>query len=127
MTASRSLQLAAEGSGSIGLALRRWRFQSEVSDFGGPTAAMTRWRVSALPSTPLPVPGIGRARWGLDLIRCRGGGAATFELEACDTSCSHAGLPTNPGRAGAHVGLVTADELRYGIHLGGLHEGRAAS
>jgi len=84
MTASRRLQLAAEGSGTIGLALRRWRHQAEAADFGLPTAATTRWRVSVLPSTPLPVPGIGHARWGLELIRCRGGGAATFELEACD-------------------------------------------
>ena len=84
MTASRRLQLAAEGSGVIGLALRRWRQQADATEFRQPTAAMTRWRVSVLPSTPLPVRGIGRARWGLELIRCRGGGAATFELEACD-------------------------------------------
>ena len=84
MTASRRLQLAAEGSGVIGLALRRWRQQADATEFRQPTAATTRWRVSVLPSTPLPVPGIGRARWGLELIRCRGGGAATFELEACD-------------------------------------------
>ena len=59
MTASRRLQLAAEGSGRIGIALRRWRRQTEASDFGQPTAATTRWRVSALPSAPLPVPGVG--------------------------------------------------------------------
>lgn len=40
MTASRRLQLAAEGSGVIGLALRRWRRQTEAVDFGQPTAAM---------------------------------------------------------------------------------------
>jgi hypothetical protein len=57
MTASRRLQLAAEGSGTIGIALRRWRRQTEASDFGQPTAATTRWRVSALPSTALPGPG----------------------------------------------------------------------
>jgi protein ImuA len=54
MTASRRLQLAAEGSGAIGIAIRRWRRQTEASDFGQPTAAVTRWRVSAIPSTPLP-------------------------------------------------------------------------
>ena len=59
MTASRRLQLAAEGTGSIGIALRRWRRQTEAVDFGQPTAAITRWRVSALPSAPLPVPGSG--------------------------------------------------------------------
>jgi hypothetical protein len=53
-------------------------------DFGQPTAAVTRWRVSALPSQPLPVPGVGRARWQLELIRCRGGESAEFEVEACD-------------------------------------------
>lgn len=84
MTASRRLQLAAEGSGTIGIALRRWRRQTEAADFGQPTAATTRWRVSALPSTPLPVPGVGRPRWLVELIRCRAGESADFELEACD-------------------------------------------
>ena len=84
MTASRRLQLAAEGTGSIGIALRRWRRQTEATDFGQPTAAMTRWRVSALPSTSLPVPGVGRARWLVELIRARAGESADFEVEACD-------------------------------------------
>jgi protein ImuA len=143
MTASRRLQLAAEGSGAIGIAIRRLphmrrRITGSVSsptlnslnsvvpresgrssnplqlvrnaspgvtgspafaghdtkngmagkghaaDFGQPTAAVTRWRVSALPSAPLPVPGVGRARWRLELIRCRGGESACFEVEACD-------------------------------------------
>ena len=84
MTASRRLQLAAEGSGSIGIAIRRWRRQTEAADFGQPTASVTRWRVSVLPSTPLPVPGVGRARWHVELIRCRAGESADFELEACD-------------------------------------------
>ena len=84
MTASRRLQLAAESSGTIGIAVRRWRRQAEAADFGQPTASVTRWRVSALPSTPLPVPGVGRARWRLELIRCRAGESADFEVEACD-------------------------------------------
>lgn len=84
MTASRRLQLAAEGSGAIGIAIRRWRRQTETADFGQPTACVTRWRVSALPSSPLPVPGVGRARWRLELIRCRAGESADFEVEACD-------------------------------------------
>jgi hypothetical protein len=41
-------------------------------------------RVTALPSTPLPVPGVGRARWLVELIRCRAGEPASFEVEACD-------------------------------------------
>lgn len=84
MTASRRLQLAAETSGAIGIAIRRWRRQTEATDFGQPTAAVTRWRVSALPSRPLPVPGIGRARWQLELLRVRAGESADFEVEACD-------------------------------------------
>lgn len=84
MTASRRLQLSAEETASIGIALRRWRRQTETVDFGRPTAATTRWRVSVLPSTPLPVPGVGRHRWLVELIRARAGERADFELEACD-------------------------------------------
>ncbi|WP_117191408.1 ImuA family protein [Rhizobium terrae] len=86
MTASRRLQLCAEGSGTIGIALRRWRRQTEASDFGQPTAAATRWRVSVIPSAALPVPGVGRHRWLLELIRARAGESADFEVEACDDS-----------------------------------------
>lgn len=57
MTGSRRLQLAAEGSGAMGIAIRRWRRQTEAADFGQPTASVSRWRVSVLPSRPLPVPG----------------------------------------------------------------------
>jgi protein ImuA len=84
MTASRRLQLAAESSGTIGLAIRRWRRPAEAADFGQPTASVTRWRVTVLPATPLPVPGVGRPRWQLELIRCRAGEGADFEVEACD-------------------------------------------
>ena len=84
MTASRRLQLAAEASGTMGIALRRWRRQTEAADFGQPTAALTRWRITALPSSPLPVAGVGRARWFTELIRCKAGECADFELEACD-------------------------------------------
>jgi protein ImuA len=84
MTASRRLQLAAESSRTIGLAMRRWRRQTEAGDFGQPTASATRWRVSVLPSDPLPVPGLGRARWLVELIRAKAGESADFEVEACD-------------------------------------------
>ena len=87
MTASRRLQLAAEGSGTLGLAVRRWHRQAEAGGLGGqPTAAVTRWRVSALPSSPLPVPGIGRPRWRVELLRCRGAEGADFIVEACDAT-----------------------------------------
>lgn len=84
MNMSRRLQLAAEASGVLGLAIRRWRHSSGAVEFGQPTAAVTRWRISVRPSTPLPVQGVGRARWHLELLRCRGGESADFEVEACD-------------------------------------------
>jgi protein ImuA len=84
MTPSRRLQLAAESSGTIGIAIRRWRRQTEAADFGQPTASTTRWRVTALPASPLSVPGVGRPRWLVELIRARAGECADFEVEACD-------------------------------------------
>jgi protein ImuA len=105
MTGSRRLQLAAERSGTIGLALRRWRRQADALDFGQPTAASTRWRVSVLPSRPLPVPGIGRHRWLVELIRVRAGESADFELEACDDK-GRLGLPSDlvHGQAPKEIG-----------------------
>lgn len=84
MTASRWLQLAAETSGVLGIVIRRWRRHADVSDFGLPTAAVTRWRISVLPSKPLRVPGIGRARWYLELLRCRAAESPDYVVEACD-------------------------------------------
>ena len=84
MTSSRRLQLAAESTGTLGIALRRWRRPAEAAEFGQPTAAVTRWRVSVLPSVPLPVPGVGRPRWLVELIRCRAGECAEFMVDACD-------------------------------------------
>ncbi|EJT06255.1 ImuA family protein [Rhizobium sp. CCGE 510] len=84
MPVSRRLQLAAEKSGTLGLVIRRWRRQTEAAGFGSPTAAATRWRISVLPSEPLPVPGIGRARWLAELIRVRAGQGSEFIIGACD-------------------------------------------
>jgi len=84
MTASRRLQIAAETSGVTALAVRRWRRASEAAEFGQPTAASTRWRITSLPSSPLPAPGVGRPRWFVELLRCRSGDCADFSLEACD-------------------------------------------
>ncbi|WP_254070297.1 ImuA family protein [Acidisphaera sp. L21] len=88
LTASRRLQLAAEGSGVTVFALRRFRRAADPA-LAEPNAAVTRWRVAALPSPPpIPhapdVPGLARARWRLDLMRCRGGVPATWTVEACD-------------------------------------------
>lgn len=84
MTASRRLHLAAEKTGTMALALRRWRRQAEASDYGQPTASTSRWRISVLPSEPLPVAGVGRARWLAELMRVKAGECAEFEVGACD-------------------------------------------
>jgi protein ImuA len=85
-TASRRLQLAAEASSTMAIIVRRWRRQQDAADFGQPTAATTRWRVSPLPSSALPTPGVGRARWFVELIRCKAGERLEFELEAPDAA-----------------------------------------
>jgi len=101
MTASRRLPLAAKAGGSLCIALRRWRGMAAQ---GQPNAAMTRWRVSALPSPPLPVPGIGRGRWRVELLRARAGETLEMELEACDGT-GHLGLPADvAGGAAAAAG-----------------------
>lgn len=84
MPSSRRIQLAAEESGVMSLIIRRWRRPQEAMEFGNPTASVTKWRVTSVPSTPLPVPGIGRPRWLLELMRQRSGGCADFTVEACD-------------------------------------------
>jgi protein ImuA len=84
MTESRRFQLAAEGACNIGLIIRRWRRNQEATDFGNPTASATRWRVSSMPSQPLPVPGVGTPRWLLELMRARGSDSRDWTVEACD-------------------------------------------
>ena len=79
MPASRRLQLAAESAGVTGFALHRSAGHAAAS------AAVTRWRVAALPSAPVAgEPGIGRPRWRVELLRCRGGMPAAWDVEACD-------------------------------------------
>jgi protein ImuA len=99
MTASRRLQLAAEKTGTLGLIVRRWRRQTEASDYGQPTASTTRWRISVLPSAPLPVAGVGRARWLAELMRVKAGECAEFELGACDAKGRVCLLPISANRS----------------------------
>jgi protein ImuA len=90
LVASRRLQLAAEQAGILAILIRRSpSFDDPV--LNEPTAAVTRWRIAALPSPPaLPhapdTPGLGRARWKLDLTRCRGGEPGSWVVEACDAT-----------------------------------------
>ncbi|MBK1622971.1 hypothetical protein CKO32_05270 [Afifella marina DSM 2698] len=88
LTASRRLQLAAESEGVTAFTLLRPHRQTGAE----PTAAATRWRIRSAPSLPPmpsssaanPVAGIGRGRWRVDLMRCRGADPASFITEACD-------------------------------------------
>lgn len=105
MVASRRLNLAAEKTGCLAIALRRWSRAKDAAEFGQPTAAATRWKITALPSAPLPTPGIGRPRWRVELLRCRGGETAVHELEACDAK-GRLALPAHlaDGPAAARTG-----------------------
>jgi protein ImuA len=90
LTASRRLQLAAETSGAIALALRRSRRFADPA-LHEPTVCVTRWRIASLPSPPpLPasphIPGLARARWRLDLVRSRGAEPASWIVEAPDAT-----------------------------------------
>ena len=77
--ASRRLQLAAESAGVTGFVLHR------SAGSAGASAAVTRWRIAALPSAPVAgEPGIGRPRWRVELLRCRCGMPAAWDVEACD-------------------------------------------
>jgi protein ImuA len=86
--ASRRLQLAAERSGITAFLLRRWRDSGQAArERNLPNAAVTRWRVAALPSQPLRgEPGVGRPRWRVELLRCRGGESACWEVEEADAT-----------------------------------------
>ena len=85
MVASRRLQLAAERSGGIALIVRRWRTgDAAAAERARPSAAMTRWQVTPLPSAADGVPEtrglVGRPRWRVALLRCRGAEPAEWNL-----------------------------------------------
>jgi protein ImuA len=94
--ASRRLQLAAERSGITAFLLRRWRNGGQAArERALPNAATTRWRITALPSRPArDEPGVGRPRWRVELLRCRSGEPASWEVEVANAT--------------GHVSLVAA-------------------
>lgn len=133
MVTSRRLQIAAERSGVTAIVLRRRRgsggqatarndARTAIQDHQ-PTAAVTRWRVCVLPSSPLPAPGIGRARWRVELVRCRGGVGGVWEMEGCDAE-GRLGLPAqladgSDSRQDAPVAAQPWDvQLRRGLRRG---------
>jgi len=83
LAATRRLQLAAEGGTTLALLMRRPARTGE-DPFVRPSAALTRWRIGPAPSTPLPVAGVGRAHWRVELVRQRGGNPLELMVEACD-------------------------------------------
>jgi len=89
LAASRRLQLAAEGKGVTALLLRRWR-KAGADPLGEASSAVTRWRIAAAPSAPLPYAGLGRARWRVELARQRGGPGFEWILEAPDAEARFA-------------------------------------
>lgn len=90
LVASRRLQLAAEDSGGLGLAVRRWRRASEAADFGQHTASATRWRISPAPSSPLTRR------------------AAVFQWAVCPSSTDQ------PAREAATLSLILSAAARTG-------------
>jgi protein ImuA len=95
MAATRRLQLAAEEGGTMALILKRWR-RSGSDPLAMTSAAFTRWRLACAPSAPLAVPGVGRARWTVALVRQRGGEPFELLLEAPDEEARLA-LPARAG------------------------------
>ena len=87
-TASRRLQLAAERSGITAFLLRRWRDGGQAArERALPNAAVTRWRITTMHSIPLrSEPGVGRLRWRVELLRCRSGEPACWEMEVPDAT-----------------------------------------
>jgi len=76
LTPSRRLQLAAESSGVVALVLRRSGAERDENN-----AAFSRWRIAPVASVDEADPGLGRARWQVELLRCRGAESRSFVLE----------------------------------------------
>ena len=112
MVAGRRLQLAAEHSGVTAFLLRRWHNGAEAAaERERPSAALTRWRIAAIPARKVNDPRlrhlIGTPRWQVELLRCRGGVPAQWEVEVADAtghvhlSAALADRPAAPQQFGA--------------------------
>jgi protein ImuA len=83
LTAGRRLQLACEAHGATGFVLRR-RLWARRAGPEGSTGSATRWRVTAAPSDPGGLPGLGPPRWRIELERVGGGRPGAWLMEAND-------------------------------------------
>ncbi len=95
LVAGRRLQLAAERSGITAFLLRRWRNSEEAArERERPSAAVTRWRIAALPAREVDDLRlrqlIGQPRWRVELLRCRGGVPAQWVVESGDVEVADA-------------------------------------
>ena len=77
LTATRRLQLAAEGAGALALLVRSGPAE-------GGSAARSRWRAVPLPAGAGDPHRLPRARWRLELLRARGTAPAAWEVLAPD-------------------------------------------
>lgn len=105
-TATRRLQLAASDGKTPILLYRRHRSRDRCP-LEQPSSAMTRWRIGCVSSERLAYPGVGRARWSVELVRQRNGNPFSLECDACDDQ-GRLALPAAPRhRAIAQVGAAS--------------------
>ena len=95
LVAGRRLQLAAEHSGVTAFLLRRWRNGADAArERERPSAAVTRWRIAAIPAREANDPRlrhlIGTPRWRVELLRCRGGVPAHWVVESGEVEVADA-------------------------------------
>lgn len=127
--AGRRLQLAAEasldeqGSGTSAVtafALHR-RFRPPSAG-RAPSAALSRWQVTAATSGDERGESfIGRPRWRLDLLRCRGAAPGTWQVEWDDAACGFSLAPAlrdRPLAAAARPGPAAAGPRPVGELVG---------
>jgi protein ImuA len=107
LIASRRLQLAGEKSGVTAFVLRTARTKAaRAQALTEPITAASRWRITAMPSSPHAVPEAGRACWRLELLQSRSGATGDWIVEAPDaqghlrlSSPVADGVATTPVRA----------------------------
>jgi protein ImuA len=122
LSQSRRLQLAAETGSATGLILRRLSPSAAVAAKGEPlsspldapsqadalpaSAAVTRWRITSLPSRPAQgsdgfcgIGFLGFSRWRVELLRCRGGRPGHWTMEQNDETGAFTVVAEIPDRA----------------------------